>query len=485
MRDAAYVATPARTRRRLHASVAKALAERGAPPEVLAAHFHRAGDHGETWRNGLTAGKRAVAIDAPDEASTLLDWALGSGRKLDSVNAKLIAETAELLGDASERARRYREADKAYVLAVESVTRKADRARLSRKRAMVRHHQGQDAAALGMLTSALRALPPQSGPSERARLELAYASVRFDQGRLAEAIERLDRAVSLAERGGDDDTLAESHLLRGRARSRLEPGSGGADLTRALEAAQTINDHLLQAAALHHLGLEAYRHGRWDDARDLQRRSSEERDRAGDVVGAAFAGHGSALVLLDQGRLEEAEAELLRVETIFRTTGDRAGLALTRCGLATVMARGGDSHTALAMLEDAIAELDELGDVDAVASARLAEAEAHLLEGHVEAALAVAEHTVEARGVSSSTASVVGLRRVVGVSEVWLGKSREGHVELMDALAAAQSSEIPFEEALISDALATLYGDTEAAERRDDIVERLGIVKLPPFLTVS
>lgn len=485
VRDAAYEATPAKTRRRLHDAVAAALTDPSGAPEVLAAHFHRAGNHKKTWGVATVAGKRAVALDAPVEASILLDWALVAGRKLDAIKSKQIAEIAELLGDASGRAGRYREADKAYVVAAESVATKVDQARLARKRAMLRHSQGQDPAALRMLTSALRALPKQSGPGEKGKLELAYATVRFEQGRFVEAIERSDRAIELAEHGDDRATLAEALLLRGRARSYLEPASGEEDLTRALKTAEEISDHLLQAGALHHLGLEAYRHGRWDDAREYQRRSSDERDLAGDVIGAAFAGHGTALVLLDQGRLVEAEAEFERVGNIFRTTGDPAGLASTSAGLATLAARRGETSSALAALEKAIAEFEELGHDASVATARLAEAEAHLLGGDVEAALASADKAIEAFDSPGSASPMVGLQRVRGVALVWMGRSQEGHVQLMDALNAAQTMEIPYEEALVSDALATLYGETDVAERRDAIIEQLGIVKLPPFLTVS
>ena len=79
----------------------------------------------------------------------------------------------------------------------------------------------------------------------------------------------------------------------------------------------------------------------------------------------------------------------------------------------------------------------------------------------------------------------LGLQRVRGVALVGSGKSGEGHVQLREAFEAAHAAPAALEEALVSDALATLYGDDEAAARRDEIMDRLGIVNLPPFLTVS
>jgi hypothetical protein len=55
----------------------------------------------------------------------------------------------------------------------------------------------------------------------------------------------------------------------------------------------------------------------------------------------------------------------------------------------------------------------------------------------------------------------------------------------MNALERARRVDAAFEEVLILDTLATLYGDDEAANQRDSIIQRLGIVKLPPFLTVN
>lgn len=77
------------------------------------------------------------------------------------------------------------------------------------------------------------------------------------------------------------------------------------------------------------------------------------------------------------------------------------------------------------------------------------------------------------------------MQRVRGKAMVWLGRTREGHVQLMDALESARRVDAVLEEVLILDTLATLYGDDEAADARDVVVQRLGIVKLPPFLTVS
>ncbi len=104
----------------------------------------------------------------------------------------------------------------------------------------------------------------------------------------------------------------------------------------------------------------------------------------------------------------------------------------------------------------------------------------------MDAALAGAEEALEtATATTGVEVPVVGLERVRGIALVWRGNTREGHVQLMDALERARRVDAVFEEVLILDTLATLYGDDDAADKRDSIIQRLGIVKLPPFLTVS
>jgi hypothetical protein len=138
------------------------------------------------------------------------------------------------------------------------------------------------------------------------------------------------------------------------------------------------------------------------------------------------------------------------------------------------------------MLKETRDLFEELDAGRCVIANRLAQAEAHLLGGGVEAAIADAEEALrDASGIVGADVTVIGLQRVRGVALVWLGRSRDGHVQLLEAAELARRADAAFEQALILDALATLYGDDGASEERNAIVERLGIVRLPPFLTVS
>ena len=484
--DAAYASLPAARRRDLHLRTGAALAERSAGPELLTMHFHRAGAHQETWEMGRVAGKRALARNAPMEAATLLDRALASARRLRSTPIAPRAETAELLGDALCWAGQTKDGDKAYVAAEDLAKTKRDRARLVRKRAMLRQHDGQYPAALRMLTAAIKALPKAAGPGERAELELAYAGVRLRQGRYPEVIERCDLAIQLAEKAGDETAVGRAHYLRGRALSRIESGSGVEDGERALAIFEKSGDHLMQAKVLDMLGSGAYERGKWDETLALEERSAKQRELAGDAVGSAVAGFRRALVLVNQGKFDEAEPAFEEIRSASRAANYRLGVAMASMHLANGVARAGDSESALGILKETLAEFEDLGDGRCIVFNRLAQAEAHLLGGGVEAALERAEEALASAGsVPGTEGPIVGLQRVRGVALVWRGNTKEGHVQLLEALEEARRVDAAFEEVLILDTLATLYGDDKAVDQRDVITSRLGIVKLPPFLTVS
>ncbi len=483
---AAYRGLSARRRQEVHLEIARGLAARGAPPELLALHFSRAGEHQEVWTHGLEAGRRAMEQGTPVEAAALLDAALAAAHKLSSAPVAVRAEATELLGDAYGQIGRSQDADKAYVAAEGFVKRRRDEARLVQKRAELRRQDGQYPAALRMLTKALNELPKSSGHGERATLELTYARIRLRQGRCREAIERADAAIPLATKADDAVTLGEAHYLRARASSYLEPGTGVEDATTALGLFAQADDHLKQARALDLLGAEALEQGRWDEALEIEERSAAEHELAGDAVGSALAGYHRARVLLDQGKVDDARSELELIKASSRAANHPLGVAISTMHLARAIARSGDAQRALGMLEETLGQFETLEADRLAVGNRVAQAEAHLLGGDVEEALAAAEKAKEvARGTAGVEIPLVGLQRVRGMALVWLGRTREGHVQLIEALEAARGADAAYEEALILDALATLFGDDEAAETREAITERLGIVKLPPFLTVG
>ena len=484
--DAVYAGLAAKQRRAFHDAIAEGLVE--AAPESVAAtiHFHRAGNHHEAWTRSRIAATVAFERGAFAEAATLFEIALDSSGHLAAVTKKDVAETAELLGDTLLRAGRGEEADRAYATSSDGFRANRDKARLLGKRAMVREREGRYPVALRMLTTAIKSLPKRSGPGDHAPLEYRYASVRFSQAKYLDAIERGEGAAAQAIRAGDEDTLGRARLLLARARSRLEPGAGSDDAEKALEIFEQRGDHLMQASALRHLGVDAYRRGSYGEALDYQDRNAKHREFAGDVIGAAMASYQTAVVLLDQGRLDDAAVALERVRVASRAANSPAGAARSTMKAADIDARRGNTVLALGMLEMAQAQFEEIGADREALESRLAQAEAHLLAGDVEEALATAEKAIEAtEGVEGIEPVKLGLHRVRGVALVWIGKGKEGHVQLLGALEAAQGAHSMFEEALVSDALATLYGDDEAAERRDEIIDRLGIIELPPFLTVS
>jgi tetratricopeptide (TPR) repeat protein len=263
--------------------------------------------------------------------------------------------------------------------------------------------------------------------------------------------------------------------------ARAEPGASTDLIEQATTLFAAVGDQRRLGEALDDLAAQAHREGRHADALEHLDRAVTARDAAGDVIGVASASYRSAELLIELGRLDEAAVSLERVRSAARATMDRLLTVRASMRSAEIDARQGNTAEALGMLEQTQTGFENLGaDADAAAN-WLIRAEAHLLGGAVEEALAASEKALES---TPDVPARIGLWRVRGTALVWMGRSREGHLQLMEALDAAQSTGASVEEAMISDALATLYGDADAAGRRDAISSRLGIVRLPPFLTV-
>ncbi|MGH9227754.1 MAG: LuxR C-terminal-related transcriptional regulator [Acidimicrobiales bacterium] len=89
--------TPTAERRRLHASLADALAERGAPPTDVAEHLAAAGAQGrDAVETYIAAGEMSLA-DAPELARAWFDRAASAGAARETAAAR--AEAAALAGD--------------------------------------------------------------------------------------------------------------------------------------------------------------------------------------------------------------------------------------------------------------------------------------------------------------------------------------------------------------------------------------------------
>jgi class 3 adenylate cyclase/tetratricopeptide (TPR) repeat protein len=440
VRDAAYEGLPYRRRVELHGRAAAAferVLEAGWDPEVVAAlsaHCLAAGLYREAWEYSLAAGKQAQQLYANTEALGFYDRALAAARRLPDLDPSQLAELMEATGDVHARLAELEPAMAAYRDARRRAPKSEPllRARAAMSAGLVAARSRQSARASRWLGIARReASASESGDHAfvalGALIDVERAYLHHMAGRGAEARALCARAAATAEGVHADVVVGRALLLQDMVDLWTGRGGDEARVMRALALFERAGDLSRQAHAWNHLGMEAYFRGDWDVALDRYGAALAAEERAGDDWTATLVSANIAEILLDQGRLDEAEplaAEALRVWRATSPIGFGAAL------LGRIAARRGRWSEAFALLEearDAYAAMDEQVELVGV---DLALTEALLLQGN--AAAASERLAVVAAGLADSAAEgglpatpqSVGLLRLQGCAAKQLGEER-------------------------------------------------------------
>jgi predicted ATPase/class 3 adenylate cyclase len=134
----------------------------------------------------------------------------------------------------------------------------------------------------------------------------------------------------------------------------------------ALASFRQRGDRAGEAACLNSLGIVARSQGHFEAAQELMSASVMIRRKIGDAeIPAALSNLG--IVYLDQGDLHRAEQLFDEAIGLDRSRGDAWGAACTRIGVGVVSLERGNVAASRSTLQDALRELNELGDLDAAA----------------------------------------------------------------------------------------------------------------------
>jgi class 3 adenylate cyclase/tetratricopeptide (TPR) repeat protein len=485
VRDVAYAGLPFRVRRELHAAAAERLVRElgdDADDEAarLAVHFHRAGEHGKAWRCARIAADRASERAAFADAAGLYRRALETAHQLDVAPGDLAA-VWESLAEAYVRTGELERADQALTAARRLVSGDPVRsARLLWLHARAADRAGQVARAVRWSGRALRALDgvDEDGAAAcRAHVVATLAAVRQRQGRTRDAIRHARQAIADAEAAGEEIALGQACQVLDWALVESGRAAEAGYSERALEIFRRLGAVDRESGVLNNMGGFAYRAGRWEEAVELYRAGADASTRAGDVDLAAFADCNVAEVRSDQGRLDEAEPLLRRALQVWRGTADEHGVAFATALLGRVHARAGRDERAVALLGDALARFRALGVETDAALVEVLQAEAALFAGRADEARA---RSLELFAEIPRDALLEPLlHHVAGVALAQLGDAAAAAEELTAALAAARAAELPFETLLSLDALCRLGQPDGLRGERDELIARLGIVRLP------
>ena len=161
----------------------------------------------------------------------------------------------------------------------------------------------------------------------RARLIAELAWIRQRQRRYREA-ERLCReALKVGEAVGELRAQARACYTLDWALFELGRFDEATHSARALEIYRELGDPEQEGGVLNNLGGLAYWRGRWQEAIELYEQAGVCSERAGHAADVAFTDANVGEILSDQGRLDEAEAQLRRAQRVWNATGDRQGSA--------------------------------------------------------------------------------------------------------------------------------------------------------------
>jgi tetratricopeptide (TPR) repeat protein len=493
LREVAYAGLPYRRRRELHALAADVLeattsaAERR--PEILALHYFVAGRYDKAMDYGWRAGERAMARYAPAAAADAYRRASQAARLSSGVSPSERSFYLEALGDAEYLAGRPAEATAAYLEALRGVRGQPLReAHLALKQTLVEQRRGHYSNALRRASLGLRAVSEATGPeagAARARLQVRYAFCRLNQGRYADARRWAERGLAEAEPANELLAQALAHLVL----HAVEVSSGGSKgeqhAAAALRVYEQLGDLSGQAHMLNNLGVHRLAEGRWPDALRMFAQAAESFRRLGDATAAANADYNRADVLVRQGRSDEALPVLQNTLRVARAVGDEDLVALVHKEMGRARSRAGDIAAGLTLLKEARTELTRLREPHEVVDADIASAEAHLLAGRPEQALALIEGALaEAASIRAATL-LPSAYRVHAAGLLARGEVEQARTVLAEGLRHSSSPDAAHERGFLLAVAARIARQKDEpdadrlAEQAREALELLGVVRVP------
>jgi class 3 adenylate cyclase/tetratricopeptide (TPR) repeat protein len=485
IRDAAYEGLSYRRRRELHGRVAEVLERgRGADPELLSLHFHRAERAPETWTYSLEAGRRAQAKWANREAAHFYERALEVVKGVPSLANPEIAEVWEALGACLQLAGRFEQAAGAYAGARRLLPKSSvGQIELMHKEGSLREDMGRYDEAIRWYGRGLKAVEDLPAGEERdhLRIELAmgYAEARFRQGEFKDCIRRCQSVVEQALAIDDLKQLAAAYLLLHLVYSTLGSPERDAYHGLALPIFEDLGDLKGQAAVLNNLGIEAYYAGDWRKAFDVYGRSRNLFKRIGDVMNVALATNNIGEILSDQGHLAEAERLFEEVRDSVDAAGQRFIAALARLNLGRAAARAGRFEDAELLLADSAERFREMHASSFEQEAHARVAEAAVLAGDHERALREAE-LAELTGEANPPPPLQALiHRVRGYAYLQARRPDDAAEEFERSIEAARSGGATYEVALSLQARARLRADSVEAAEALALLDGLDVVQVP------
>jgi tetratricopeptide (TPR) repeat protein len=303
------------------------------------------------------------------------------------------------------------------------------------------------------------------------------ATVRHWQGRHRDAVRECHAAVELATRAQALDVLAEALVWQDVSELMLGRGDGS-DAREAEAILRGLGDQPWQLGrCLNELGIRAWYAGDWDGARRCYEQCRASFAEAGDAWAVALAQANEAEILVEQGRLAEAEPLLRSALRAGRASAAPGHTAFVLGLLGRLDLRADRPEAGLEHLVEARQVYEGIGEPEEALETRLRIAEGRVLAGDPAGALA----DLDSLG---DVAQSPLLLRVRGLALHLTGQAVAARQALDEALSLARSRGSDHEVTLALAALAWWHGHQggalapELAVVQQALRDRLGIVAI-------
>lgn len=487
--DVVYDSLAYRSRARLHLAAGEAFEALSTGDDTEAAmlslHFSNAGDHERAYRYASAAAERADRTYAAAEAVVHYERAIEAARRVDDVGNDELRRLLVALGDARQHAGLFDSAMEAYSRAAKAAGDDVvARAEIHLRRARVRERAGSYSLALGETsrgrTIAAAADGSRSGPVH-ARL-LAYAAiVRSRQSHAEQARRTGMTAAELAERCGERAALARAYHAIFLAEVLL--GSEGKAIwaQRALELYEAVGDLAGQADMANNLGVIAYFDNRWDETIERYRQAIEADRSIGNLLDAAMSEANIGEVLVNQGRLDEAEPLLRNAVRVLRAS-DYGAAPFVEMHLGRLLTARGDFEEAERLLRAGVEQWQASGRAASAYETSINLADCLVRSGRPQEGLQILAHATGAEpeevAIFEAARAAVSARALME-----LGFVDEAVETIADGVELARERSLTFDLArllLLADQIGPPFDDrletTEPAEEAYHLLGRLGVV---------
>lgn len=470
VRLTAYEGLPYRRRTELHARAALILEtalgrRRAQQAALLSLHCVRGEIYDSAWRYSRMAGDQARARYAPAEAAECYRRALtAAGHLLHLPQDDLVdvytslAETCMDLGEMAQAEQALRAA---------RARAKGDPVRLARLHlatAAHRQHLGRHTEALrwvGKGRAVLRTFDDDTSRALRAQLCERGAGIRYDQGAYRAGMVWARRAADEAKQAGDLVTEARACGMHAVNAAAAGLPWDEESVRAALDMFASVGDHKGRVRLSNALGMCSYFEGKWDAAVRHYAVAEQAARQIGRDFDAAGVAANRAEVLVQQGKVDEADAAITEAIRVLVALEARSLLSFAVTIAGRVALARGDYDEATSKLAEARALCVEMGEREDVTFADALAAECLLRTGKPRAALdRIDSAFAEVSEADEAPAAEPLLLRVQGEAWSALRRPEQASQLLQAALASARARHSPYD---IEATLAALLRHDNAA----------------------